>query len=119
MRYQQERCLSAGWDFQYDKWYNTDETKFRSAASRQNPFPASRKGQLDYELLKKMGLTKSRLLSIDAFCFWQLLFPICVPALSGIPDDPRLPFYSEVERWSNSYGVLMGLGGHMGMISNY
>jgi hypothetical protein len=43
----------AGWDFHYDKWYNADKTKFLSGASRQNPFPASRKGQLDYELAPK------------------------------------------------------------------
>ena len=88
----------AGWDFHFDKWYNTDETKFRNSASRQNPFPATRKGQLDYELLKKMGLTKSRLLSIDAFFFWQLLVPICDPALSCIPDDPKLPFYPSTQK---------------------
>ena len=105
----------AGWDFYYDKWYNPEETKFQSGASHQNPFPASnRKGQLDYDLLKKMGLTKSRLLSHDALFFWQLLFPICDPALSGIPNDPRLPFYSEVERWSMSYAASLGLGGSYG-----
>jgi hypothetical protein len=34
---------------------------------------------LDYELLKHMGLTKEKLLKHDAFFFWQLLFPICDP----------------------------------------
>ena len=61
-----------------------------------------------------MGLTKTRLLRHDALFFWQLLFPICDPKRSGIPDDPRLPFYSEVERCSQKYAMSQGMGGSYG-----
>ena len=104
-----------GWDFHYDKWSNENPTKFRSGGNRQIPFPNSRKGCLDYALLKKMGLTKTRLVKKDAFFFWQLLFPICDPLRSDIPDDPRLPFYSKVETWSNGYAASsLGLFGSYG-----
>ena len=106
----------AGWEFHYDHWENPDGAKFRSGATRHNPFPANRKGNLDYDLLKKMGLTKERLVSHDALFFWQLLFPICDPEKSGIADDPRIPYYSSVEKWSTLYaaslGILSGSYGH-------
>ena len=35
--------------------------------------------------------------------FWQLLLPIHDPKRSGIEDDPRMPFYHNVAKWSNSY----------------
>ena len=106
----------AGWEFHYDHWENPDGARFRSGATRHNPFPANRKGNLDYDLLKKMGLTKERLVSHDALFFWQLLFPICDPEKSGIADDPRIPYYSSVEKWSTLYaaslGILSGSYGH-------
>ena len=46
--------------------------------------------------------------------FWQLLFPICDPKRSGIPDDPQLPFYTEVERWTTKYAATLGLFGAYG-----
>jgi hypothetical protein len=58
-----------------------------------------------------MGLTKEKLLKHDAFFFWQLLFPICDPAKSGIADDPRLAFYLVVEGWSQKYAASIGIGG--------
>ena len=47
-----------GWEFHYGKLVNNSPTKFRTAATRTNPFPDSRKGSLDYKLLKKNGLNK-------------------------------------------------------------
>ena len=105
---------SAGWDFHYEKWTNPSDKKFRSGATRIDPFPDCRKGNLDYALLQKMGLTKKRLENHDALFFWQLLFPICDPKRSGIPDDPRLPFYTEVERWTTKYAATLGLFGAYG-----
>jgi hypothetical protein len=49
----------AGWDFHYKGWLDPTNSKFRSGASYNNPFPATRKGNLDYGLLKHMGLTKA------------------------------------------------------------
>ena len=106
---------TAGWHFHYDKWSGNDNaTKFRSGATRLNPFPDSRKGYLDYDLLKKMDLNKTRLVNKNAFFFWQLLFPVCDPTKSGIDDDPRCPFYSEVEKWSQKYAASQGLFGAYG-----
>jgi hypothetical protein len=104
----------AGWDFHYQKWENEEGPMFRSGATCTNPFTDSRKGHLDYELLKTMGLTKERLLTHDCFFFWQLLFPICDPKRSGIDEDPRLPFYSEVENWKQKYAASQGLFGAYG-----
>ena len=61
-----------------------------------------------------MGLTKGKLLKHDAFFFWQLLFPICDQAFSTIENDPRLPFYSKVEKWSQKYAATQGIGGSYG-----
>jgi hypothetical protein len=105
----------AGWGFHYKKgWLNPANSKFKSGATYKNPFPDSQKGDLDYDLLKHMGLNKVRLEKHDTFFFWQLLFPICNPAESGIPDNPRMPFYSNLEAWSQKYAAHMGIGGSYG-----
>ena len=104
----------AGWDFHYTGWKATAASPFRSGATYEEPFPVARKGNLDYVLLKHMGLTKTRLVKHDAFFFWQLLFPVCDPAKSGITNDPWLPFYSKVERWSQKYAASQGIGGSYG-----
>ena len=70
----------------------------RSGTSSQNLFPESRHGSLDATMLKKMGLTKERMTMGDALFFYQLLLPIYHPSKSGIPNDPRSPFYSEVTK---------------------
>jgi hypothetical protein len=61
-----------------------------------------------------MGLTKARLEKHDAFFFWQLLFPICDPAKSSITNNPTMPFYSKVDKWSLKYAATMGIGGSYG-----
>ena len=76
--------------------------------------PDSRKGKLDACLLATMGLTHSRMENIDALLFYQLLLPMCNPARSGILHDPRLPFYSEVEKFSQLYAIQIDLGGAYG-----
>ena len=47
----------------------------------------------------------------DALFFYQLLLPICDPSKSGIPNDPRSPFYSEVTNFTNLYACSIGLFG--------
>ena len=61
--------------------------------------------QLDAELLRKLGLTRERMLECDALFFYQLLLPIAHPAESGIKDDPRLPYYNIVARNTNLYAI--------------
>jgi hypothetical protein len=46
--------------------------------------------------------------------FLQLLLPIGDPKKSGVENDPRLPYYSEVERWTQKYATGIGLGGSCG-----
>jgi hypothetical protein len=112
---QQGKRMVDGWEFHYGKWENgPDNLKSRSGATNTNPFPENRKGRLDYELLKRMKLTKKRIVEGDALFFFQLLLPIGDPKKSGIEDDPRLPYYSEVERWTQKYATSLGLGGSYG-----
>ena len=105
-----------GWEFHYDKWISeaAANEKSRSGATNTTPFPESRKGRLDYDLLKRMRLTKKRLVEGDALFFLQLLLPIGDPKKSGIENDPRMPYYSEVERWTQKYATSLGLGGSYG-----
>ena len=46
--------------------------------------------------------------------FYQPILPICDTKKSGIDDDPRMSYYSAVEKWSNIYTVHLGLGGTYG-----
>ena len=107
-----------GWEFHYEKWVNTSSThgntKYRSGATNTNPFPDNRKGRLDYDLLKRLKLTKKRLVEGDSLFFLQLLLPIGDPKRSGINNDPRLPYYSKVESWTQKYATSIGMGGSYG-----
>jgi len=107
------------WEFFYSGWTRTTTDGSpaparRSGATPHDLFPASRKGSLDAEVLAKLGLTRSRMQNCDALFFYQLLFPMCDPKRSGIDDDPRKPFYSSVEMFSNVYAMSLGLGGSYG-----
>ena len=64
-----------GYEFHYTGWKQTinNPTLFRDGATKGNMFPAERKGRLDKDLLKKMGLTQSRMENNDALFFHQLL----------------------------------------------
>jgi hypothetical protein len=75
-----------------------------------NLFPDERKGSLDAEKLKTLGLTKQRMMDCDAAFFYQLLLPFCDPKHSGIVGDPRLAFYTDVLRFSNLYAQQNDLG---------
>ena len=37
--------------------------------------------------------------------------PVCDPRKSGILDDPRLPYYSSIEKWTAKYAVAIGIYG--------
>jgi len=93
---------------------NATARQGREGATSEDMFPESRKGRLDGELLERLGLTKHRMTVGDALFFHQLLLPMCDPKRSGVVGDPRKPFYSEVETFSNLYAVNIGLGGSYG-----
>jgi hypothetical protein len=57
-----------------------------------------------------MKLTKKWIVEGDPLFFFQLLLPIGDPKKSGIENDPCLPYYSEVECWTQKYATSIGLG---------
>jgi hypothetical protein len=64
-------------------------------------FPKCCQGQLDPDLLKRMGLPAEQMKKNSIFC--QLLLLTCNPACSGIDNNPRKPCYSKVEAFSYFY----------------
>ena len=60
-------------------------------------------------VLRKHGLTKQRMHN-DPMFFYQLLSPFCAPSDSGISDDHRMPFYSNVSVFTNMYAMRKGAG---------
>jgi hypothetical protein len=88
--------------------------KSQSGETDTTPFPENRKGRLDYKLLKRMKLTKKRIVEGDALFFFQLLLPIGDPKKPGIENDRCLPYYSKVECWTEKYATSIGLGGSYG-----
>lgn len=122
---------SNGWVFVYKNWKLEDSWKsdgpfaelianvedvpsYRSCATTTNLLPPSRKGHLDYAVLKRLGLSRSRLLRHDPLFFYQLLLPVCKIEKSGIKDDPRQSYYSKVMTWSHKYALELGLTGSYG-----
>ena len=103
---------SNGWDFCYTGWTreNTD-APFRSGATRDNLHPECRKGSIDGNLLKKLGLTKDRMSEADgapdSLFFYQLLLPIhdTRNGGSGIENDPRKPFYPHVGECAEVHAI--------------
>ena len=94
--------ISNGWEFHYTGWKKLDdvsttetlrEKEFRQGATSDDLFK-DRDGCLDGNVLKKLGLTKERMVEADALFFYQLLLPVCDPKQSGIDGDPRKAFYT-------------------------
>jgi hypothetical protein len=73
---QQGKRVVDGWEFHYEKWESDlalgATNKNRSGTTSTNPFPDNRKGRLDYDLLKRMKLTKKGIVEGDALFFFQL-----------------------------------------------
>ena len=44
----------------------------------------------------------------------KLLHPVCDPSKSGIDNDPRLPYYSNIEKWTAKYAASIGMYGSYG-----
>jgi len=103
-----------GWEFFYDGCESIEDVNFRDSATTENMIPESRKGSLDSDTLEKLGLTKERMRNEDALFWYQLLLPIHDTKRSGITDDPRASFYSDVEAYTQSYTTTNGYGGSYG-----
>jgi hypothetical protein len=108
-----------GWEFHYKEWVPYLGNLYRGGATTENPYPEERKGHLDYGLLKKLGLNKRRIMSGDAFFFYQLLFLLGDPRGNVIDKDtseidPRAPYYSETERFTQKYAAEIGMRGSYG-----
>jgi|SaaInl74LU_5_DNA_1037368.scaffolds.fasta_scaffold05988_1 hypothetical protein len=109
--------IMEGWEFFYQGWEASDsakETYVRGEAKHGNLMPASRKGCLDVEEMKKLGMTAKRV--SDPLFIYQMLFPLCEPSKSGINDDKRMPYYSQTALYTNTYAALSGGGvgyGHL------
>ncbi len=59
---------------------------------------------------QNLGLKKSRMQEADTLFLFQLILPICNPALSGIKDDPRISYYHDVETHASSTKFASGQG---------
>jgi hypothetical protein len=82
-----------------------------------NMFPKEMEGCLDWEVLEKLRLTKSRMRltgEVDALFFYQLILPICNMKFSGIKDDPRISYYYDIECHTNANKFASGMGGSYG-----
>ena len=54
------------WKFHYKGWKN-DAMPYRDGATTSNLFPEDMNGELDFTLLKSLGLTTDRVVDCDAF----------------------------------------------------
>ena len=61
-------------------------------------------------MLKIIGMDKKRVVDCDALFFYQLILPVCNPKKSSVVDNPRLPYYTEVERFTNMSKAESGFG---------
>ncbi len=68
-----------GYELFYQAWKQENLTRenCRFGLSREDLFPTDIEVQLDVTFLKKIGLTKQRMLEYDAFFFYQLILPNC------------------------------------------
>ena len=59
-------------------------------------FPPEHKVCLDKDVMRELGLTKHRMVVKDAIFFCKLSLPICDVNSSGIFDDSRHNYFSDV-----------------------
>jgi len=59
--------------------------------------------------LKKHGLT-AELIRNSPLWFYQTLFPLAPPEMSGVKDDNRMPYFSDVAAFTNTYAAMNGRG---------
>lgn len=105
-----------GWEFHYKNWKAEEfdeKTYARTGAKFGDLKPESRRGCLDANVLRKHGLTAERMRH-DPLFFYQLIFPFCAPSDSGVAEDHRMPFYSNVSVFTNMYAMWKGAGSGYG-----
>ena len=83
----------------------------REDTSLKDLFPKSRLVCLDIDVLWELGMNAKVMETENFLFFYQLILPICDNKKSGIDDDPRMSYYSVVERWTYFYAVHLGHGG--------
>jgi hypothetical protein len=101
-----------GWEFYYKGWKPNEfdlGTYARAGATATNLKPLSRCGCLDVEVLKRHGLTAERVRT-DPMFFFQMLFPLMSPGESGVENDHRMPYFSNVAMLTNLYASSMSTG---------
>jgi hypothetical protein len=106
-----KRCMN-GWEFHYQNWHGDEEvesTYARPGAGLGDLKPKSRMGRLDVDVLKKHGLTASRVRN-DPMFFYQMLFPFCNPLESGVAEDHRMPYFALATVFTNMYAFAKGAG---------
>ena len=65
-------------------------------------FPKEMNGQLDQSVFERLRLTKEWMHpDLAMILFYQLIMPFCDPLKSGIPNDPRTSYYTDLERVIN------------------
>ena len=74
-------------------------------------FPPERKGCLEKYVLRKLGLTKHRMVVQNYLFLYHILPRICDVKNSGIVDDPRQNYFSDVETFSARSAFDIGLLG--------
>jgi hypothetical protein len=117
------------WTFFYDGWgrdFSSEDNQdhdlhslpiFCNGAIREDMFPPDRKGSLSGPILKRLGMNADRMKDHegfpDALFFYQLLLPMADTKRND--NDPRMSFYLDVSRFSNSYANFeLGLGTGLG-----
>ena len=100
------------WDFFYNGFKN-NAMPFRSSATTNNLFPQEMMGSLDH-VIQKLGMNVERVRDVDTLFFFKLLLPFYDPAKSGVDGDPRIPYYTDVEKYTNASTALSGQGSSYG-----
>ena len=62
-------------------------------------------------MITTLGLTADRMEKCDALFFFQVLWPMCHPYKSEIFNDPRVPYFTSVESFTNICKFSTGQGG--------
>ena len=76
------------WEFHYSDWDDVVVPHITPVDDVEQ-FPPKCKGCIDRDVLRKLGITKHRMVVQDALLFYQRLLPIFDVNNSGIVDDPR------------------------------
>jgi hypothetical protein len=109
--------INGEYEFFYQGW-ESQRPPVRSGATVGNLFPSNRQSSLDHDVLRRLGMSPSRLVDAngcpDALFFFQLVLPICDPQHSGVINDPRSGFYHQVTKFSNIYKHQSGIGNGYG-----